>query len=260
MISLITGASSGIGFELASLMVKDGHTVIAVARDKKRLNESVHLLETRAAAGAKVHTVAVDLSDQEGPSYVYKEVQKLGLKVDCLVNNAGFGATGAFAEVSLDTHMQLLRTNIVALTQLTHFFLPDMIAGSSGRILNVASTAAFRPGPYMATYYASKAYVLSFSEGIREELRGTGVTVTTLCPGPTNSNFAKRAHAEHLVLFDKARVMEAGAVAKRAYKALLAGEGVVVVGTANRLLSSISRFVPTSLSTRILRHMQNREE
>lgn len=259
MIALVTGASSGIGLELAKLLVKDGHTVIAVAHDSAKLEEAAKVLRS-IAKNAQVETIAVDLSDQRGPMHVFGEVKKRGLAVDCLINNAGIGLRGAFAETSLDAHMQLIRTNIVALTQLTHFFLPSMIEQKSGKILNVASTAAFQPGPYMSTYYASKAYVLSFSESLKEEVAELGITVTTLCPGPTATNFATRADAADTPLFQSLRVQSAEAVARRGYQALLDGEGVVVTGVGNKLFVGLARFVPRSLSARVVKHLQQSEK
>lgn len=259
MITLVTGASSGIGLEFSKLLVKDGHTVIAVAHDSKKLENAAKTLRS-LSQGAAVETIAVDLSDQRGPMHVAQEVKKRGLAVDCLINNAGIGLRGAFETTSLDAHMQLIRTNIVTLTQLTHFFLPQMIERGSGKILNVASTAAFQPGPYMSTYYASKAYVLSFSESLKEEVADLGITVTTLCPGPTDTNFAKRADVADTPLFQSLRVQTAESVARRGYQALLAGEGVVVTGAGNKLFVGLSRFVPRGLSARVVKRLQQREK
>ena len=259
MIALVTGASSGIGLELAKLLVADGHSVVAVARDPAKLEQAAELMRS-VSRGATVETIAVDLSDLQGPMHVYQEVKKRKLTIDCLINNAGVGINGSFADTSLDAHMQLLHTNIIALTQLTHFFLPAMRKANAGKILNVASTAAFGPGPYMSTYHASKAYVLSFSEGIREELAQQAITVTTLCPGPTSTNFAKRAKAERTALFQSMRLQSAEEVAKRGYQALIDGEGVVVTGLGNKLFVGLARLAPRSLSARVVKRLQRREK
>ncbi len=253
---LVTGASNGIGFEIAKLAAAKGHTVIAVSRNEKRLSDAVDTLRS-VAKNAQVHPIAVDLSDQQGPLFVFKSVEKLGLTVDCLVNNAGVGTAGRFEEISMDSHMQLLRLNIVALTQLTHFFLSDMKERGRGKILNIASTAAFHPGPFMATYYASKAYVLSFSEGLREELKSSGVTVTTLCPGPTNTGFAKTASVQDLEIFKDQNMAEAKTVARIGFDGMMNGAGVVVVGASNQLLAAASRIFPTSITSRIMARLQS---
>lgn len=248
---LVTGASNGIGFEIAKRAVADGATVVAVARNKERLNGAADTLRS-FAKNSQVHTVAVDLSDEQGPLYVFKSVQKLGLSIDCLINNAGVGIAGRFEEISMDAHMQLLRLNITALTQLTHFFVKGMKEQGRGKVLNIASTAAFQPGPYMATYYASKAYVLSFSEGLREELKSTGITVTTLCPGPTNTGFAKTASVQDMAIFKDQNMTDAQTVAKVGYEGMMSGEGVVVVGARNKFLATAARILPTSVTARII--------
>lgn len=252
--ALITGASSGIGLELARIMARNGHELVLAARNKAELERIA--AELTAQYGAKVHVVASDLSQPEAPQALYDAVQALGVPVGVLVNNAGFSTSGRFAEIEPSADLNMLALNIVALTHLTRLFLPGMIARKSGRVLNVASTAAFQPGPFMACYYASKAYVLSFSEAIAEELRGTGVTVTTLCPGPTATNFAKRANVEGSPLFASRPVMGAAEVADIGYRATMLGKTVAVAGLMNWLTALSVRFAPRAWIPRIVRALQ----
>jgi short-subunit dehydrogenase len=181
--ALITGASSGIGRELATLFARDGYDLTLVARDRAMLARIGD--ELTRVHGVAVDVIAQDLSHPNAAAEVYRELKRRSIKIDVLVNNAGFGTYGPFVDSDAATESEMLQLNIVALTKLTRLFLEDMLAKREGRILNVASTAAFQPGPLMAVYYASKAYVLSFSEALANELRDSGVTVSTLCPGPT---------------------------------------------------------------------------
>lgn len=252
--ALITGASGGIGLELARIMARQGHELVLVARNQAELERIA--AELTSQHGAKVHVVASDLSQPEAPQAVYDAVQALGVSVGVLVNNAGYSTSGPFAEIDPAADLNMIALNIVALTHLTRLFLPGMIAQRSGRVLNVASTAAFQPGPFMACYYASKAYVLSFSEAIAEELRGTGVTVTTLCPGATATGFAKRANLESSQLFTSPLVMDAAEVAEIGYNATMLGKTVAVAGLMNWLVAFSVRFAPRSWIPRIVRTLQ----
>ena len=173
------------------------------------------------------------------------------------MNNAGFGHLQAFAETDQDVLLAMIGVNVTALTHLTRLVLPGMIERGSGRIMNVASTAAFQPGPLMAVYYASKAYVLSFSEGLRAELQGSGVTVTALCPGPTETGFGVRARVTGSRLFD-ARIMEAADVASKGFRAMMAGDGVVVPGAANALAATALRHAPRGITNRVVRRLHER--
>jgi short-subunit dehydrogenase len=189
---------------------------------------------------------------------VFDRVTNAGLRVDILVNNAGSGLGGAFAETDLATELRMINLNVTALTHLTKLFLPGMLERGAGRILNVASTAAFVPGPFMAVYYATKAYVLSFSEALAEELTGTGVTVTALCPGPTATGFQSAARIEGARLFRMPGVSDAATVARLGFSGLMRGKRIVIPGLLNKLLPQIVRVSPRRLVTLVSRFLQER--
>src|SRR6202795_3291921 len=189
--ALITGASFGIGHELAGIFAREGYNLVLVARTADKLRQLASDLEK--THGTRSLILAGDLSSPGAAAYIHDQTTRAELAVDVLVNNAGFGQFGLFAENDLEECLQQIQLNITTLTHLTRLYLPDMLSRKSGRILNVASTAAFQAGPLMAVYYATKAYVLHFSEAIANELEGTGVTVTCLCPGPTSTEFQERA-------------------------------------------------------------------
>lgn len=251
MKTLITGASSGIGLEFARICAREGHDLVLVARNRKRLEEIAAEL---GAAGVKVQVVAADLGSPDAPQQIEREAGN----IDILVNNAGLGVYGKFAETPLAEDVNLMRVNMESLVVLTKLFLPAMIQAGSGRILNVASTAAFQPGPLMALYYASKAFVLSFSEAIANELHGTGVTVTVLCPGPTLTDFQRRAKMEDSNLVKRLGAMDAASVAEAGYRGLMGGKTLVIPGVRNRMLAESVRFAPRKLVTNIARKMQDR--
>jgi hypothetical protein len=253
---LVTGASSGIGLELVRLFARDGYHVAMVARSEGRLREIGKDLELRMGATSTV--VGADLSDPLAPPDVLRRVEDEGLEVDVLVNNAGYGSYGLFAATDVVAELSMIQVNVTALTHLTKLFLPAMIRRKRGAILNVASTAAFQPGPLMAVYYATKAYVLSFSEALANELQGTGVTVTALCPGPTRTGFQAGAKMEESRLVRGPWVMDAARVARVGYDGLRRGKTLVIPGLANRLLAQSIRFTPRKLVTRIVRSMQER--
>lgn len=252
--ALITGASSGIGLDLTRLFAADGWNLVLVARSEGKLRETAEELEKKH--GVRVTVLPADLAKQNAAHAVVDSLAGQGIVVDALVNNAGFGARGAFWETDEQTELDMLQVNIVALTQLTKLLLPGMVARKWGRILNVASTAAFQPGPYMAVYYASKAYVLSFSEAIADELRDTGVTVTALCPGPTESGFAAVADTGSTRLFRMTKPMSSDRVARIGYAAMNAGRRVVVTGMKNKLLAQAVRVSPRRMTTMIARKLQ----
>lgn len=253
-LALVTGASSGIGLELSRVLARQGHDLVLVARGGARLDELA--AAWRRDFGATVTPIARDLADPDGAHDVVVETDRAGLTVDVLVNNAGFATHGPFVETAAAETLNLLQVNVVSLTHLTRLLLPGMIDRGHGRILNVASTAAFLPGPLMSAYYASKAYVLGFSEGLGEEVRGTGVTVTALCPGPTRTGFATRAGLADSPMFRNPSVMDATAVAEAGYRALARGQAVVVPGLANRLLVQVPRLVPRALLPPIVKRVQ----
>ena len=245
-IALITGGSSGIGLELAKLAHADGYKVVLVARNAKRLAAA-----SKELPGSEV--IQADLAQPDSPKLIAKKLR--GRPVHLLVNNAGFGDRGAFFTADYERTQQMINTNVAALTLLTRLLLPDMIRQGSGRILNVASTAAFQPGPFMSVYYASKAYVLSFSEGLASELEGTGVTVTALCPGPTTTGFAKGAGSENTRLFRNA--MPAAKVAAIGYKAMSHAKRTVVPGLRNKIAAFIlGRLVPRKVAADFARRVQ----
>lgn len=249
--ALITGASGGIGLELARILAREQYDVILVARSKERLEEIAAELRTMHKVQADV--IALDLAEAGAPAQIQRRVQS----VEILVNNAGFGLYGKFAEFSVTQDLNLMHLNMDALVALTREFLPGMIAAGSGRILNVASTAAFQPGPLMALYYASKAFVLHFSEAIANELQGTGVTVTVLCPGPTETGFQERAAIQGIRL-NQMGMMSARAVAEAGYRGLMAGKTIVIPGVKNKVGALSVRFSPRKLVIKIVRGIQEK--
>ena len=247
---LITGASSGIGYELAKLFARDRHNLVLVARSNDKLTQVAAELQP---LGITVKTIALDLAALPGPKFLFDQLQRDDITIDILVNNAGFGAFGEFAQMAEEEIYGQISLNITALTELTRLFLPPMIARRSGRIMNIASTAAFQPGPLMAVYYATKAYVLSFSEAIANELRGTGVTVTCLCPGATHTGFARRAGTENSRVFKQFGAMSAEEVARDGYRALMAGRTTAISGARNWLVAQSTRFAPRKMVTALSR-------
>ena len=255
--ALITGASGGIGYELAKLFAADGHNLVLVARSAGKLNDL-------AAELTRAHSVAVtvlpaDLSDPAAPAEIFAQLQAQGLTIDFLVNNAGFGATGLFAQADLTEQLQMMQLNMVSLTHLTRLLLPGMLERGFGRVLNVGSTGSFAPGPLMAVYCATKAYVLSFSEAISEEVRGAGVTVTALCPGVTRTGFQERAQVGNMRLL-QGPAMSAEQVARIGYQAMQRGQAVKVTGLANQLMVFSLRFTPRWLARRVARAMMEQAE
>ncbi len=252
--ALITGASSGIGWELSKLCAEDGMDVVLVARNGERLKELAEDLVEQCDISAKV--VAGDLTEPGVSDAIFEELS--GTPVDVLINNAGYGSQGPFSETDRDLQLNMVRLNILALTHLTHLFLPDMLRRGTGRILNIASTAAFQPGPLMAVYYATKSYVLSFSEALAEEVRGSGVTVTVLCPGPTATEFQARAKIENSRL-RRIGMMDASRVAKQGFRGMKKGRAVVVNGWMNWCLVQSIRFSPRFSVRRVVKWLNGVE-
>ena len=238
-LTLITGASSGIGYDMAKVCAAQGHDLIVVARREDRLTALKQELEQ--AHGVTVWAYAADLTQAQARQDLFVWTQTLGQPLYALVNNAGFGLLQPFAETDWEQQNAMLQLNIVALTHLTHQYLPGLIAQGQGRILNVASTAAFLPGPYMALYYASKAFVQSFTEAIASELEGTGVTATTLCPGPTESEFQYVAGMGQLEFFS-GKLPTSAEVATFGYRAMEKGDRTAVYGWVNNLLVFATRL------------------
>jgi short-subunit dehydrogenase len=254
--ALITGASGGIGLELARLAARGGRDVILVARNENTLR--VLASELEATYGINARVLAADLTDAASPSRIFAELKREKIAVDFLVNNAGFGVFGEFAQSDESEQLAMISLNVTALTHLTRLFLPPMLARGRGRILNIASTAAFLPGPLMAVYYASKAYVLSFSLALSQETRGSGVRVTALCPGPVKTNFQQRASLVDSKLMDAA-MMSASDVARDAYRAMLRGQSLAISGNSNRALVALSGVLPRETAARLIFHLQQRK-
>ncbi|MDY0279519.1 MAG: SDR family oxidoreductase [Salinivirgaceae bacterium] len=251
--ALITGASGGIGKELAHIHAQNRHNLILVARSEEKLEELKNSWE--AQYKIKIMTFACDLSKPANATLIYDTIKKNKISIDFLINNAGFGNYGSFAKINPSIDISMIALNVQALTHIIHLFLPDMIAHGKGRIMNVSSIAGFFPGPFMATYYASKSYVLSLSEALANELQGTGVTVTALCPGPTQSNFANVANFSASKIF-KSNIPTALDVAKFGFRAMIKGKTVAIHGTKNRLMVWASRFVTRKMLTNIIRKTQ----
>jgi hypothetical protein len=252
--ALITGASGGIGLELARIFSREGYRIVLVARNAARLEEL-----KKELSPAPVEVVVKDLSQDSAPKEVFDALRKKDIAVDVLVNNAGVGAYGLFAETPLASQEALVRLNMLSLTQMTHLFLRPMLERRQGKVLNVASTAAFQPGPLMAVYYASKAYVLSFSEALANEVAGSGVTVSVLCPGPTATDFQQNANMGGSKLF-KRHMRSAREVAEAGYRGLMKNKTLVVPGWDNKLLAASVRFAPRWLPPIIARKIQEVEK
>ncbi len=254
--ALITGASSGIGYELAKRFARDGMNLVLVARDEARLGEIAGELQT--AGGISVKIIRADLSLAAAPAEIHRETQSASLAIDYLVNNAGFGMGGAFLETDLQTELDMMQVNMVSLVHLTKLYLQDMRSRGSGGILNVASTAAFLPGPLMSIYYASKAFVLSFTEALADELRGAGITATALCPGPTATDFQRRANIEHIRLMKSKPMgmMTASEVAEIGYRGFREGKVIVIPGLMNKMVVQSLRISPRAAVRRVARKLQ----
>jgi len=255
--ALITGASGGIGYELAKLFARDGSELVLVARSADKLAQLAAELEKAYKIRATV--VTADLAQASGPEEVFAATKNAGIDVDVLVNNAGFGQFGFYVETDLQEELRQIQLNITSLSHLTKLYVRPMVERKHGRILNVASTAAFQPGPLMAVYYATKAYVLSLSSALANELRGSGVTVTCLCPGPTTSEFHKRAGMD-LSNMMKAPFMDARSVAEIGYRAMLKGKPVVIAGTMNWLVAQSTRFAPRAWTAAVARKVQEQRK
>ncbi len=250
--ALITGASFGLGYEFAKIHAENGGDLVLVARNKDKLDEIKSELESKHSV--KVHVITKDLSLHGSAYDVYNKVNDLNIEIDYLINNAGFGDFSMFAESDWPKQEKMINLNITALTHLTRLFLPQMIARKKGRILNVASVASFVPGPTMSVYFASKAFVLSFSEAIAEEVRKKGITVTALCPGPVDTNF------HHVARDGKKgkdrRMLSAREVSEYGYKSMLKGRVVAVPGFLYAFVPFMVRFMPRLMTPRIIRKAQ----
>ncbi|MDU1349166.1 MULTISPECIES: SDR family oxidoreductase [Clostridium] len=251
--TLITGATSGIGYELSKVFGENGHNLILCGRDIKRLEE---LKREFQCYSRDIIVVTGDLSNVEDINKMYKFIEENNYEVEFLINNAGLGSFGSLSETLLERELNLIDVNIRAVLHLTKLFLPNMVKKNSGGILNVSSTAAFSPGPFMNNYYASKAYILSFTEGLREELKHTNIKVSVLCPGPTATNFQERAEVKKAD-FAKKALMEPRLVAKIAYKKFMKNKLIIVPGINNKILVGGSKVIPNRVLSRIIRKVNN---
>lgn len=254
--ALITGASSGFGWELAKLFAADGLDVALVARTGARLEELAQDLEERH--GTTAYVIPKDLAEPKAPLEILTELDDRGVSPDVLVNGAAFNQFGPFAESDERRMLELLQVNMTALTHLTRLVLPTMIEKGWGRVANLASNAAFQPGPLMAVYYASKAYVLSLSIALSEEVRGTGVKVTALCPGPTRSGFQVADDMEDSKLVAGRNLARAAEVAAWGYRAVKRGKPFAVEGARWQTAAFATRFLPRTRMARMAMHAQDR--
>ena len=248
---LITGASSGIGLELAKCFAADGCRLVLVARSQAAMNALAE--EMRRKNNIETIVLPADLSLANAPRQVFEKLAAQKITVDVLVNNAGFGLHGGFAELPLERQMEIIKVNIMALVELTGLFLPGMIQRKTGGILNVGSVAGFVPGPYMAIYYATKAFVQSFSEALAEEVSGTGVTVNILCPGPTTTNFGNVARGDK-TRFVQSKAMSAEAVAQYGYFAFRNKKVIAIPGLKNQTLVFATRVMPRGAARKLIKH------
>lgn len=258
-VALVTGAASGLGYELALLLAKDGYNLVLVDVNAEKLQEAKD--EVLALYPSEIQLINKDLSKPNVAKEIFQDLE--GKPIDVLINNAGFGIFGSFNDTDWDRDLAMLNLHVITTTHLTKLILKGMVARGSGKILNMSSLAAFQPGPLMSLYYASKAYILSFSEAIANELKGTGVTVTALCPGQTKTCFQEVVSngskaSENKITFNIASPKE---VAEYGYEAMLKGKVVAIPGRFNKFLSKLPRFVPRRTATAIIRKIQekNRE-
>lgn len=247
--TLITGASSGIGLELAREFARNQHSLVIVAPVDDELQRIAE--EIAKEFGVPVTPIALDLTDPESAQQVFEAVQKEGLQIDILINNAGLGQRGRFWEIPIEKDLEMIWLNIEAVLRLTKLFLPGMVQRGRGAVMNTASIAGFQPGPMLAVYHATKAFVLSFSEALATELEKTGVTVTALCPGPVDTDFFEKADMVDTAAFQKGNVMPPQEVAKIAHAAAMRGERVVVPGGINKALVFARRFTGEAVQAKM---------
>lgn len=259
---LITGASSGIGKALAHQFAADGFEIVGVARNGEKLNEISS--EIRRAHGVEMNIVVKDLAHDGAAQELYNEVKDLNKTINVLVNDAGVGQRGLFTEISPEKYSELIHLNVISLTHLTRLYLAEMVARNEGRILQLGSVAGFQPGPLLAVYHATKAFVVSLSEAIATELEDTGsdVTITCLCPGPTDTNFFSRADMEDTnVVHHKEKTMQQPEeVAKGGYEALMAGERIYIPGATNKVMTFVRRVIPKKLQSKMQKKFYEHHE
>jgi short-subunit dehydrogenase len=247
--ALITGASSGIGLHLAHEFARHGHPVVIVAPVESELQSAA--AEFKANHGVEARVIAKDLEQPNAAQEIFDELQRAGVQIDILVNNAGHGFHGNWWQLPIEQDLSMLRLNVESVLRLTKLFLPPMLTRGRGRILNTASVAGFQAGPLLATYAATKAFVLSWSEALSTELKDSPITVTALCPGATDTDFFEKAGAENIRARQSSNVMAPQEVAKIGYEALMKKEMVVVAGGMNKAMITALRFMPESVQAKI---------
>jgi len=255
--ALVTGASSGIGRELTRIFAREGYDIVITARREERLMTIKNKLEKEFDNSVFVY--ACDLSKSDSPQKLYAYVNSLSIRINVLVNNAGIGDFGFFSKSDQKKNTAMINLNIASLTHLTHIFLPDLMSHDKSYIMNVASTAAFQPGPLMSVYYASKHYVLAFSEAIANELNESGVIVSTLCPGPTASEFQDTSNMEKSKLFEMFPVASSADVAEFGYKALIKEKRVAIYGLLNKIGAKTTALLPRKLVTAAARFIMEKK-
>jgi short-subunit dehydrogenase len=255
-VALVTGSSAGIGREIARVLAARGYDLILTARRAKALEDLAS--ELASSFGVTAHVLPIDLAEPTGPNRLAAEVAGKGIELDVLVNNAGFGDVGPFADADPAKLLAMIQVNVVAATELTRLIVPGMRQRGRGKILNVGSTAGFQPGPMMAVYYATKAYLNSLSQALANELAGTGISVTVLCPGPTESEFAAVSGMAGTRLVKSRRMMTGRSVAEAGVRGMLRGQPVVIPGMQNKLMVFGQRFLPRSWVVQIVRWLNER--
>ncbi|MDD2681059.1 MAG: SDR family oxidoreductase [Patescibacteria group bacterium] len=255
-ITIITGASSGIGLELAWILASNNHNLLIIARHEDKLNELAKAIQIKHQV--TVDYLVKDLSKPESTQEIFKYCQEKQLFVDILINNAGFGDFCEFSDSNRQRQLDMINVNISSLVSLTHLFLKDMINNNEGKIMNIASAAAFQPGPLMSVYYATKAFVLHFSEAIANELKDKNITLTTICPGPTASNFKQSANLNNSRLMKKRNLPSSRSVAEFSYQAMIKGRVIAIPGFSNWLLSKLVNIIPRPLVVKMVRKIQEK--
>ena len=253
---LITGASSGIGLELSKLFARNNYNLVIVSQNEENLQKAKGIIH-RENTKIEIHAITKDLSKSSAPQEIFEYTFKNSIQVDILVNNAGIQVYGKFQDTNIDDILNLMNVNMFAMTKLTRLFVDGMVKRGDGKILNLGSTGSFQPCPLNAAYCASKSFTLYLSEAMGEELKGTGVTITTLCPGATKTNFAKRAKIEDIKLF-RGKLLEPSKVAEIGYKALMKGKSVIITGLSNKILAQSVRFIPRSMVIKMGMHIMKK--
>lgn len=256
--ALVTGATSGIGKELAKLLAKDQYNLVIVARNQDVLNDTAN--ELKLESGVEIRTLAKDLFKREAAFEVYDEVKRQGIQIDVLVNDAGQGQYGEFVETDLNRELDIIQLNIGAYVILTKLFLKDMVARKEGKILNVASIASKLPGPYQAVYHGTKAFVHSFNEAVRSEIKDSGVTLTSLLPGVTDTDFFNKAEMQDSKIVQEGGMADPADVAKDGYEALMAGDDMVISGFKNKMQVSLGNITPDSMVADAMKKQQEPAE